>query len=841
MKILHTKTPSLLIRATLAMMLAIMPMLATLAQTSSGKYVVKGIVADSLTDEAEQYATLRITADNLSDSLATLAVTDNKGAFGINLTKAGSYTLSVNAVGRKPLTRRFTVSNATPTTNLGTLHISDISETIKGVEVVAQKPLVKADIDKIEYSIEDDPDSKTNNILEMLRKVPLVTVDGDETIKVNGSEKFKVYVNGRPNNMISNNPKTVLKSMPASTIKKIEVITNPGPKYDAEGIGGILNIITVGTGIEGYSATINCVVANRETSPSLYATVKKGKFTVSARYSYDYYDSPSTIFTQQRSYTGDDNSSLATDTYNENRDKYYTHIHSSAIETSYEIDTLRLISASVGYFGGRQPNNGINQFVASSPTDGTQLYAYTMPQWGSTRQQNLSASFDYQRRFHTNDRMLTFSYRLELSPSNITKDYSYTSIDACDAWNSYTSALNDQHAATSSHCNEHTFQIDYATPFARMHTLEAGAKYIMRRSLSNDDIYTRAPLHDGNYEFDSQRSSHYSINYDILAAYLGYGIKWNKLTGRLGLRYEGTWQGMVYRLGRGDDFKTQYSDFVPSASIGYKINDSQNMRVGYNMRIYRPGISYLNPFINDSEPTRIWQGNPNLKSEKQNSLTVAYNLFTTKFTIDLNLGYSFINNSIEEYDSYVDDRTINGLNHPTGKYVMYETYRNIGKYRSIGQDVYILWNITSTTQFHSNAYGAYRNYDDGAQTRNHGWYGFFNTGLQQTLPHDWKILCNYNVWSDRIGAQSTNKGNSSYSFNIQKSLFNKRLTLNAWGNLLFTRRWHNRNIITLANSSYESDYSFCPSKFGLNVSLRLGDLKSSVKKAERTIKNDDSK
>ncbi len=823
------------------MLMAIMPMMATQAQKSAGKYVVKGTVTDSLNNEAEQYATLRITADNHPDSLAILAVTDNRGAFSINLAKAGSYTLSINAVGRKPLTRRFTVSSSTPTANLGTLHVSDISETIRGVEVVAQKPLVKADIDKIEYSVEDDPDSKTNNILEMLRKVPLVTVDGDETIKVNGSEKFKVYVNGRPNNMISNNPKTVLKSMPANSIKKIEVITNPGPKYDAEGIGGILNIITVGTGIEGYSATISSGVANREIEPSLFATVKKGKFTVSARYGYDYYDSPSTIFTQQRSYTGDDNSGLTTDTYNENRDKYYTHIHSGDIEASYEIDTLRLISASVGCFWGRQPNNGTNHFVASSPADGTQLYAYTMPQWGSTRQQNLSASFDYQRRFHTKDRMLTFSYRLELSPFDITKDYSYTSIDANDAWSSCTSTLADQHATSSSHSNEHTFQIDYTTPFARMHTLEAGAKFIMRRSLSNDDSYTRAPLRDGDYEFDSQRSSHYSINYDILAAYLGYGIKWNKLTGRLGLRYEGTWQGMVYRLGRGGDFKTQYSDFVPSASIGYKINDSQNMRLGYNMRIFRPGISFLNPFIDDSEPTRISQGNPDLKSEKQNSLTVAYNLFTTKFTIELNLGYSFINNSIEQYDSYVDDRTINGLSHPTGKYVMYETYRNIGKYRCVGQNVYILWNITSTTQFHSNAYGAYRNYNDGTQTQNHGWYGSFNAGLQQTLPHDWKILCNYNIWSDRIGAQSTNKGNTSYHFNIQKSLFNKRLTLNAWGNMLFTRRWHNRTTIKLSNSSYESDYSYCPSKFGLNVSLRLGDLKTSVKKAERTIKNDDSK
>ena len=101
---------------------------------------------------------------------------------------------------------------------------------LQGVEIVKQKALVKSDIDKITYNIEDDPDSKSNSTLEMLRKVPMVTVDGEDKIQVNGSSSFKIYVNSKPNQMMSNNPSEVLKSMPASSIKRIEVITNPGPK-----------------------------------------------------------------------------------------------------------------------------------------------------------------------------------------------------------------------------------------------------------------------------------------------------------------------------------------------------------------------------------------------------------------------------------------------------------------------------------------------------------------------------------------------------------------------------------------------------------------------------------
>ena len=159
------------------------------------------------------------------------------------------------------------------------MYITDASNELGQVEIVAQKPLVKADIDKIEYNVQDDPDSKSNSVLEMLRKVPLVTVDGEDNIKVNGSSSFKVYVNGKPNNMMSNNPTEVLKSMPANSIKHIEVITNPSAKYDAEGVGGILNIVTVGGGLEGYTATFSGNVSNRGAGGGVFGTIKSGKLT----------------------------------------------------------------------------------------------------------------------------------------------------------------------------------------------------------------------------------------------------------------------------------------------------------------------------------------------------------------------------------------------------------------------------------------------------------------------------------------------------------------------------------------------------------------------------------
>ena len=227
--------------------------------------------------------------------------------------------------------------------------------------------MVKADIDKIEYNVQDDPDAQSNSVLEMLRKVPLVTVDGEDNIQVNGSSSFKVYVNGKPNNMMSNNPTEVLKSMPANSIKHIEVITNPGPKYDAEGVGGILNIVTVGSGLEGYTATFSANVSNRGAGGGAFGTIKSGKLTVSARYNYNYNDQPRNYSSGSQHVTSEavteNSSNLDYDVSN----KGHGSFQSGSMEASYEIDTLRLVTMSFGLWGGGNKSNGSTDYIATFP------------------------------------------------------------------------------------------------------------------------------------------------------------------------------------------------------------------------------------------------------------------------------------------------------------------------------------------------------------------------------------------------------------------------------------------------------------------------------------------
>ncbi len=333
-----------------AMLLVLAAASAATAQNKENVFTVKGILADSLTKQGEPYATVRITRKGEPAKALKMIATDKDGNFKVSMSGNGTMTLTASSMGRKDVVRDFTVTPGRKTVDMDTLFIGNADNELQQVVVTAQKPLVKADIDKIAYSIEDDPDSKSNTVLEMLRKVPMVTVDGEDNIKVNGKSSFKVYVNGKPNKMMSDNPTDVLKSLPANTVKRIEVITNPGPKYDAEGVGGIINIITTEGGFEGYTVTLSGNAGNRGAGGGAFGTVKQGKLTVSARYNYNHNENPENKSEGTRLTIGNvteaSSDLLSTGT---NKSRYDSH--SGSLEASYEIDTLRLVTMEFGLWG----------------------------------------------------------------------------------------------------------------------------------------------------------------------------------------------------------------------------------------------------------------------------------------------------------------------------------------------------------------------------------------------------------------------------------------------------------------------------------------------------------
>lgn len=835
-----TKTDMTMKQTLISMALILMLALCAKAQNTQHSYTITGVVADSVTHEGEPYATLTIArADSAANPLKQ-ALTDIKGRFSISSSGTGSYLLMVRSMGRKPMQRAYTVDATTRTIDLGTLLLQDGGNQLETVEVVAYKPLVKADIDKIAYSVEDDPEANTNTVIEMLKKVPMVTVDGQDNIRVNGNSSFKIYVNGKPNNMMTKNPKEVLKSMPASSIKKIEVITNPGPKYDAEGVGGILNIVTEGKGPEGYNATFSGRANNSSYGGGLYATVKQGKLTMSVNYNASSNHSPKGYTYSDRSQIGTDGT-VTSSTVADGYTKGHSQWQGGDVEASYEIDTLRLITGSFSLSKFTSKRDALNTAFSTMPATGQRLYGYRSPSHSKENWDDYSASLDYQRSFSVKDRLLTLSYRLESSPSTSDSRYLYTDREAADDWQTFIDRMRDQRMDGDENTMEHTFQIDYTTPFAKHHTWEAGVKYILRRNKSDNDRYNLG-TGDKDETYDSDNSSHYRHHNDILAAYTGYGLTLDKWSARLGLRYEHTLQKVEYLLGRGTNFHKNFDDLVPSARLGYKFSDATNLSLGYKMRINRPGIWYLNPYLDDRIPDAISQGNPNLDTEKSHAVDLQFSSYNSKLTYTLTGTYRFVNNSIESVDRLVNDRDIEGLPNPTGKDVIYSSYANIGRIQYAGLMAYANWTPITNTRITLNGSVGYSHMSDGQSLRNHGWTTNINASLQQTFAKTWIFNASYYVQTPQPTLQGKDARYQWYNFSLSKSFMDKRLTLTAYIINPFGKRYFCYRSETVAdNFRTTASSSWCQLYYGVSVRFRIGKLKASVKHTERTVENNDVK
>ncbi|NDW12474.1 TonB-dependent receptor [Bacteroides sp. 214] len=809
---------------TIALILTLIVSTLTFAQTSSPvAYTVKGVLLDSLTNEGEPYATIRFALKTAPGKAVKMAVTDMNGKFEETINQSGDFVMTITSVGRVAIAKEFKLTPETKTVDLGTMYINDDAKELAGVEVVAQKPLVKVDIDKIEYNIEDDPDSKTNSVIEMLRKVPLVTVDGEDNIQVNGSSSFKVQVNGKENTMMSNNPKEIFQSMPANSIKSIEVITNPGAKYDAEGVGGILNIITVsGAGIEGYTLTMSARATNAGAGGGLFGTVKSGKLTVSGNYGISYSDNPKSYSYSTRETAGESDR-----LFNNGSGKNDMTFQHGNLEASYELDTLRLISLSFGLYGG--DSNSKNY----SGTDFQNTYSYNAKSRGDNSWYSIRGNIDYQRLFKLKGRMLTFSYRINTQPRTNDSYTNYLNFEDKDETHDWEEILDlqDRRSDQDMSTTEHTFQADYVTPIGKLHTIETGTKYIIRNNISDTKVYL-----DGSNTWDYNRSSHYKHLSDILAAYLGYTLRYQKFSLKTGVRYEYTNQNVKYIDTPGENYGVDYNNLVPSATVAYKLGQTQNLSFGYNMRIWRPSIFFLNPYRDTSNPTSIFQGNPDLDTEKSHAFNLTFSSFTAKFSANLSLRHSFNNNSIEQVASLIDNN------------VLYSTYENIGKSRNTNMNFYLNWNATPKTRLSINGSGGYSDMRapgatvGGSDIKNSGWQFYSYGSVQHTFPLKIRASLNAGGSTKQIMLQGSGYSYSFYALSLNRSfLKGERLTVSLFAQNFLDKYNKYKHQTIGTNYSQWSSSKQVQRRFGINISYRLGELKAQVKKAARSISNDDVK
>ncbi|MDL2214639.1 TonB-dependent receptor family protein [Dysgonomonas sp. OttesenSCG-928-M03] len=786
-------------------------------QSPAINVVVKGVVSDSVTSETIPYATLRILDKAKPNVVAKLVPTDENGKFQFTMNKKGDYVMSVEFIGKMTTRKEFSIGDS-KTVDMGSVLMQDNSKLLGEVVVSAQKPLVKVDLDKITYNMQDDPESKTSNVLDMLKKVPMVTVDGDENIELKGSTNFKIYMDGKPSNMISSNPKDVLKSMPAGTVKDIEVITDPGAKYDAEGVAGIINIITnKQTSMGGYTATVRSNVDSRGGFGfGGNLMLKYGKFGFMGNYNYYNYKNPKGASSSYREAYNDDARKYL---FQNGTSKYEGDGQYGSGEFSYEIDTLNLINVGFNRYHGSGENESFSHSIMRS-VDKDPVMEYKQTSDRGYTYGNTGLNVDYQRTSaKVKERLLTVSYRLNLSPDD------WDSYNVIEPILNYNQRTNKQYS--DGDVKEHTFQIDYTTPLAKIHTLETGLKYIIRQNESNSGYHYQD---ESNTWIDRKDpTARFKHEQDIFSAYLGYSAKFKKIGFKAGLRYESTNLDAKYPLASDMDFDGNYSNFIPSATITYQLSPMQNFRLGYNMRIMRPGIWQLNPFENTSDSLNVSVGNPNLDAVKSHALSLNYSYFHPKLNLNANLSYNFSDNSIERY-SYMDGG------------VTRTTYGNIGENKRLGLYTYLSWTPTKKIRITSNISGSYVDIKSNNENniKNSGFMGRIHSDIAYTFPQKFRLSGFGGCSTPNINLQGEGGKFYYYGFSLTKDLLNDKLNLRLFASTPFTKERTYKNTQDLPDYRMTSESVIKTQRFGLSVSFKFGEMKSRIKKTKRSITNDDS-
>ena len=793
-----------------------------MSQNVAQPITIQGTVIDSATNKPMGFVTVALQNSKTHAGVKS-GLTKDDGSFSLKAPSDNTYDAVFVFVGYR--NKIVPVSGTGTAINIGRVSLSASTNQMKEVSISAARPLMKQEVDRISYDIQADPDSKALSVLDMMRKVPLLSIDGNDNIKLKGSGNYKILINGKESAMVAKNPSDILKSMPATNIEKIEVITTPPAKYDAEGLAGLINIITKRNADQGYNIGLNTRFNSvYGAGYNLNGTLKQGKFGLAL---YAGFGSNGNLTTSSGNTENifASHANILQNGFSTQSGRY----HYGSAEISYEIDTLNLLTASINLFGNNQNQNGPQSSVTDSL--GIQKQAYTLQNTGTGSFNALDASLNYQLGFKkSKDRLLTFSYKYSYSPNKQFNDNQFSG-----RFNYPLGLFPDYQQYNDAGNKDHTIQIDYASPLTKQVSIEAGAKAILRNNFSNYHVDDRDPL-SKQYNTNDTLTNNFNYHQDIYSVYNSYQLKMDKWTGKAGLRLEHTSLNADF-TSAGVSTAPSYNNLIPSVSIQRSFKSS-SLNFGFTQRIQRPGIFQLNPFVDRSNPTFISTGNPGLKPELDNTFELNYSNFS-KNAINIGLSYAFSNNSIQNVSSL---HVENSAGKPDT--VTYTTFENLGTNKTLGVNVNTNLNITKQFTMSLNGQvnhvwlsGAFND----KMYRNNGFTGNAFGNLRYKFNNGFAIAFNAGYFSGNVNLQ----GNSSpFIFNqylLSKEFFNKKFTLVLVANNPYSKFNTFRSTINSADfyqTSYNQNYY---RSFAFRLNFRFGKLNSDIKKNQHGINNDDTK
>jgi hypothetical protein len=786
---------------------------AAFSQNSDEAITVKGIAIDSTANQPFGYVTVAL-VDSSTNTPVKSNLTKDDGTFELKAPSGRKYKLVLAFVGYN--TKILFLKGNQRIFDAGKIMMQTANNQLKDVVITAVKPLMTREVDRISYNVAADPESKSVTALDMMRKVPLLTVDANDNIQLKGSGKYKILFNGKESALFAKNPSDVLRSMPGTNIVKIEVITTPPAKYDAEGLAGIINIITTKSIDEGYNIGVN-IRDNTASGPgiNLSGTVKKGKFGFSGFAGVGKENKIVTPYNSNEDFFSDQSALTQSGLNSSGRNYKYADG-----DFSYEFDTLNLLTASV-YFETENINQTTNGLTRTMIGDSL-IQQYYENNLTNSHYQNFDASVNYQLGFkRSKNQLLTLSYKFSSSPNAQANENVFSEMI------NYPQANYNQYnnAAT----REHTLQLDYAQPLSKLLSMEAGAKAILRNEFSDFQSDT---LNNTNNEYtlDPGQTNNFAYHQNIYGIYNSYQFKLAKWTAKAGLRLEETTVSADFNS-VDTSLKANYTNLIPSIALQRSLTSISSINFGFTERIQRPDIYELNPFINKSNPQFINAGNPDLKPELNHVFELNYSQFS-KGSINLGLSYSFSNNSIQNVSSLLPGN------------ITYSTYQNLGSNKGLGLNVNTNYPISPKLSITINGLinrvwlkGIY----DGSLDKNTGYIGNLFNNINYKFDDGYRIGINTSYLSGNVNLQGKSSYFISNSYVFSKDLLNKNATISFTANNPWSKFWNESTYTSTPDFYQQSNNENTYRTFAVRVSYKFGKLNSDIKKNQHSINNDDTK
>ncbi len=786
------------------------------AQAPRPDFKVKGMVVDSLSGKSVPFVTIQI--QNGAEIIKRLS-SDDSGNFSFVLNSSGKYDLLFHSIGYHQKKTEITSGESSSMIDFGKVALSPKSEQVDEVTVSAIKPLVRNESEKLVYSVETDPESKTGNVLDMLRKVPLVSVDGEDKVKLRGTSGVKFLVNGKSSAALDRNTMEVLRSMPSNTIKDIEIMTNPSSKYEAEGSAGIINIITTRRVSDGYNGSVSAGINTfGQYNGNVNFASKFNKFIYSLNAIMNHFEGPISFSESTR-----ENFFSTTNKYTESKGstKGFGNWNSFNSEASYEVDTLNLVSVS---FNGSLTDNESLWLSTTEDFDGTRVATRRNEKTGKFigDWKNFTGTFDYQKLFKRKDRIFTFSYRYDQSKNGENHNDKFVGLlNFPDYW---------QLINIDGNNIEQTLQMDYVDPFSKKSQLETGFKQIWRK---NNTLTDRNMFDDNldNWVHSDYGSNNLDYKQRVLGIYLTYQLKLKKGIFKAGLRAENTVNRGFFKSTDDTTFTNRMFNLVPFLLVTRDFENGKSLKLSYTKRLARPGIWYLNPYYDDTDPRNISMGNPQLETEVSNNFEFSFSKFSEKFNFSLNTNAAFSDNLISDV-SFVQ---------PNG--VKVTTYKNIGNDHMVGGTVYGSVQVTKKLNFNATVGLNYRDIESNNNSglKNSGWSNSGNFNLKLNPWKNATLLAGAGINSRSIYLQGTWPRWLWSYVTYQHDFWNKKLKLetrldgpfNKYINYSY-KKYNQYFYETLTNRFSAQVLSF-------KLSYSFGQMKDQVKKSKKSIKNDDLK